>query len=182
MVNFSLKEGTETGDDEAESEEEEEADLNLEDRKWGDFDAFGVVAIDDELEDEEEDDGKTPVSDKDGTESELSEASVEEKEVEEINPSNLTQVSSDLEEPGSASSDIHTGFVKVHAEPCVSSQFVHVDCKLEKTIKHSSVFPLRDDGRLTRSMRVAFLLAKLGGAFAANLLSDLHLGTAGLNI
>ncbi|KAL6997428.1 hypothetical protein U1Q18_007554 [Sarracenia purpurea var. burkii] len=39
-----------------------------------------------------------------------------------------------------------------------------------------------DDGRLTRPMRVAFLLAKLGGAFAANLLSDLHLGTAGLNI
>ncbi|KAL7002237.1 hypothetical protein U1Q18_003391 [Sarracenia purpurea var. burkii] len=62
----------------------------------GDFDAFGVVAIDDELEDKEEDDGKTPVSDKDGTESELSEVRVEEKEVEEINPSNLTQVSSDL--------------------------------------------------------------------------------------
>ncbi|KAL6997410.1 hypothetical protein U1Q18_007536 [Sarracenia purpurea var. burkii] len=48
------------------------------DSNRGDFDAFGVVAIDDELEDEEEDDG------------------VEEKEVEEINPSNLTQVSSDL--------------------------------------------------------------------------------------
>ncbi|KAL6958395.1 hypothetical protein U1Q18_040332 [Sarracenia purpurea var. burkii] len=45
----------------------------------GDLDAFGVVAIDDELEDEEEDDGKTPVSDKDGTESELSEVRVEEK-------------------------------------------------------------------------------------------------------
>ncbi|KAL7002233.1 hypothetical protein U1Q18_003387 [Sarracenia purpurea var. burkii] len=62
----------------------------------GDLDAFGVVAIDDVLEDEEEDDGKTPVSDKEGTESELSEVRVEEKEVEEINPSNLTQVSSDL--------------------------------------------------------------------------------------
>ncbi|KAL6956410.1 hypothetical protein U1Q18_047077 [Sarracenia purpurea var. burkii] len=136
------------------------------DSNRGDFDAFGVIAIDDELEDEEEDDG------------------VEEKEVEEINRSNLTQ-------------------------------FVHVDCKLEKASKHGSVFPLSsccaplqptlgwvtyencqftiggnftadfspgDDGRLTRPMRVAFLLAKLGGAFAANLLSDLHLGTAGLNI
>ncbi|KAL6965399.1 hypothetical protein U1Q18_036451 [Sarracenia purpurea var. burkii] len=37
----------------------------------GDFDAFGVEAIDEEIEDEEEDDGITPVSDKDGTESEL---------------------------------------------------------------------------------------------------------------
>ncbi|KAL6988724.1 hypothetical protein U1Q18_014479 [Sarracenia purpurea var. burkii] len=64
----------------------------------GDLDAFGVVAIDDVLEDEEEDDGKTPVSDKEGTESELSEVRVEEKEVEEINPSNLTQSFYDYED------------------------------------------------------------------------------------
>ncbi|KAL6955040.1 hypothetical protein U1Q18_040751 [Sarracenia purpurea var. burkii] len=79
--------------------------------------AFGVVAIDDELEDEEEDDGKTPVSDKDGTESELSEVRVEEKKSKKlILQTSLREfvvvISSLEEEPGTASSDIHTEFVK----------------------------------------------------------------------
>ncbi|KAL6972447.1 hypothetical protein U1Q18_044434 [Sarracenia purpurea var. burkii] len=61
----------------------------------GDFDAFGVEAIDEEIEDEEEDDGITPVSDKDGTESEL------------LTQKSLVRLTR----------NIHTGFGKVHAEP-----------------------------------------------------------------